>query len=418
MLEPFAGWVVRPRWAPRVVSGVYDAHTPAQRRAIAAAEPYSYFNVTRSYEDVDGPVDLDTLVGEGAVALRRLLDADVFAPSGRRTLYAYRLGTGHGDGPAHHQLGVVGLVPVAAFTDRRIRLHEGTRPERTTLLSRHFEVVGAQSSPIAVTFRHVDAVTEVLEAASTRSPLLAHRDTGGDGTWVSHEVWELEPSEVEAVTAALADTTMYVTDGHHRAAAAVDLRRRLGPSPVRDRALAAVFPDTALRVDAFHRLAPRPAGMDTDALVAALTGVGILTEVAGPDEARPGRAGTVGVHLEGRWFRLDWGPPTSDDPVERLDVERLRQRVLVPVLGVDEGVPGSPMRYLPDPTGVDELVRICREEGCVGFLVHPVGVDDLMAVADADRLMPPKSSYFTPKPRSGIFLRVLGTGATAHLPAS
>ncbi len=419
MLEPFAGWVVRPEWASRVVSGVYDAFTPAQRRAIARAEPYSYFNVTRSYEDVDeGPADVDSLVSEGASALRRLLAAGVFAPTGRPTLYAYRLGTGHDDVVGHRQVGVVGLVPVTGFTDGRIRLHENTRPERRLLLSRHFEVVGAQSSPIAVTFRHRPDVAELLGRVVGRRPLLHHRDDTAGSGWVSHEVWELDDDEAAAVAGALADATLYVTDGHHRAAAAVDLRDRLGPSPVRDRALAVAFPDDTLNVDAFHRLAPRPAGVSDDELVARLTEVGPLTPVDGPDAARPDRPGIVGVHLDGRWYRLDLGGPRTDDPVGRLDVEMLRSRVLVPVFGVDEGVPGSPMRYIPAPSGVDELVRACRDEDRVGFLVHPIGVDELMAVADAGRLMPPKSSYFAPKPRSGVFLRSLGSGATADLPAS
>lgn len=409
LFAPFDGWLIEPDWAARVIAGAYDAKSPAQRREIVASNPYSYLGVTRSEEDLaegDDASDED-LLQRGADTLSTILDAGAFARTGRPTLYAYRLTYA-----GHSQTGVVGALLVDGFADGRVLTHENVRPNRARHLGRHLQWVGATSSPIALTQRADPEITRVLDVAAEREPTVDHVVEE-----VLHQVWPLEDDEAAIVATALAEATVYVTDGHHRSAAAIAGAQARDEEPFR-RTLAVVFPDDALRVEAFHRRIPDPSGRTTDELVAALADYGTITEVGSLEEARPQAIRHIGVYHQGRWWQLEIPEPTTDSPVGLLDVERLRLDVAQPILGIDELEPDSGADYVPAPNGIDEVVRRCDEDGRIGFIMYATSVEDLMAVAEAGELMPPKSSYVAPKPRSGIFLRVLGTGATAHLDPS
>ena len=179
-----------------------------------------------------------------------------------------------------------------------------------------------------------------------------------------------------------------------------------------------LFPSDALRVEAFHRRIPDTLGRDPHALEALLADAGDLTEVGTLEEARPQQPREVGIYHQGNWWKLVLPEPETDSPVGLLDVELLRTNVIRDLLGIDELQPDSGADYVPAPNGIDEVVRRCDEDGRIGFVMYATSIEELMAVADAEELMPPKSSYVAPKPRSGIFLRVLGTGATSHLDPS
>lgn len=409
LFAPFDGWLIEADWASRVIAGAYDAKSPAERRAIVAANPYSYLGVTRSAEDLatgDDATD-DDLLQRGADTLSTILDAGAFQPTGRPTLYAYRLTFA-----GHSQTGVVGALLVDGFADGRVLTHENVRPNRARHLGRHLQWVGATSSPIALTHRADPEIVRVLAVATERRPTVDHVVEE-----VLHQVWPLEDDEAAIVASALAEATVYVTDGHHRSAAAIAGAEERDEEAF-GRTLAVLFPDDALRVEAFHRRIPDRHDRSADDLITALAGYGPVEEVGTLEEARPQRPRQVGVYHQGRWWRLDIPEPDTESPVATLDVERLRVDVVLPLLGIDELEPDSGADYVPAPNGIDEVVRRCDEDGLVGFVMYATSVDDLMAVADARELMPPKSSYVAPKPRSGIFLRVLGTGATGHLDPS
>ena len=409
LFEPFAGWLIRPEWAARVIAGAYDTKSPAERREIVSTNPYSYLGVTRSAEDLAPGDDADEaeLLRRGADTLTTILDADAFAPTDHAALYAYRLTYA-----GHSQLGVVGALAVDAFHDGRVLTHENVRPNRANLLSGHLQQVGATSSPIALTRRPDPAVAAVLTVATEREPQVHHIVEE-----VLHEVWVLDEHESIAVAELLADEPVYVTDGHHRSAAALagSMER---DEPAFQRTLAVLFPSDALRVEAFHRRIPDTLGRDPHALEALLADAGDLTEVGTLEEARPQQPREVGVYHQGNWWKLVLPEPKTDSPVGLLDVELLRTNVIRDLLGIDELQPDSGADYVPAPNGIDEVVRRCDEDGRIGFVMYATSIEELMGVADAGELMPPKSSYVAPKPRSGIFLRVLGTGATSHLEPS
>lgn len=410
LFAPFPGWLIKPEWASRVIAGAYDSKTPEERRRIVAENPVSYLGVTRSHEDLlpDDPASEDDLLDRGAGTLSTILRAAAFAPTGHETFYVYRLTEGD-----HQQTGVVGALAVEGLRDGRVLMHENVRPARARLLARHLQRVGATSPPVALAQRADPEVSEVLQQAATGPPLVDHLVEG-----VRHQVWTVDAVGCERIVERLSDEVVYLTDGHHRSAAAVAGADDRPDDPAFQRTLAVLFPDDHLNVEAFHRVCPDPLGRSVAALGEALAAAGTVEPVSGIEAALPTRKGEVGVYCRGNWWRLTLDPVERPGVLAQLDAERMRRDVIGAVLGVDELAEGSGIDYIPSPAGLDEVIRCSDQDGRVGFFMYPTSVSDLMAVADAGELMPPKSSYVSPKPRSGIFLRVLGTGATSHLAPS
>ena len=411
LVAAFNGWLVHSDWAERVISRAYDNLSPQQRRALVAANPYSYMNVTRSREDLLDNADSspDGLVGEGAAALTRLLKANAFTATGRSALYLYRLSHKQG-----MQTGVVCTVPVRGFDDGRIRIHENVHNDRASLLTAHLQGVGATSSPVAMAVRSTAELYRQLMDITLAVPA----DLEFGSTAVRHQIWTVPENRTESLAAAFDDQVLYVTDGHHRSAAAVRALAAEPNDPTLARTLAVVFPDEQLHVQSFHRLVADQHDRRTEDCLEALSELAEVTPVFSSFAARPSSPGIAGLYLGGSWHRLELPPATGNGAVSRLDVERLRRSILGPVLGADELNQQGTVDYLPASAGFDELARRCDEEHRVGFALHPLSVRELMAVADESGLMPPKSSFFAPKPRSGVFLRVLGRGATSHLAPS
>lgn len=396
LFQNFFPHLVKADWADRVVTGAYDAVGPAERHDIANNHPYSYLNVTRSPgDDPDAELTTEELLALGKLSLDFLLDAEVFQAPDEPGLVVYRLTL---DG--HSQVGVVGLMPVEAAVDGRIRKHEDVRPARAELLARHLEVVGAASSPVALTHETDPILDRVIDAIVDTEPTLS--TTAGN---VGQDVWVLGTDKSNDLQELLQNKTYYITDGHHRfAAAGVAASRHETGSPYH-RVLVVSFPSDELRVLPFHRRVAHRNDMVVDDLLDALREIGNLRELAGIDEARP-PVGQVSVYIANSWHRLTL-PDLGSDTMSRLDVSELQNSVLDPIFGISEPNADPAIEYIADPIGIDELVRRCDADGGVAFILSATTIEDIMTVADSNGLMPPKSSYFDPKPRSGLFLRVL-----------
>ena len=413
LLAPFKGRLIQPEWAGRVIAGAYDSKTPEQRRAIVDANPFSYLGVTRSHEDLfDGCSDSD-LLDLSTKTLERILSADAFAPSDHPAFYAYRLSSTDLESRPFEQIGIVGALDIEGLRDGRVLTHENIRPDRAELITDHLGHVGATSSPVSLTHVAKPELVEALKAVVQRTPEV---DVVVEG--VRNQVWTLGAAETSGAEALLADPVVYVTDGHHRCAAALAGRDAHPDQAPFARTLAVLFPHDQLRVEAFHRRAPDRGLRSTPELAEALGTVGTVTPVGDAVAARPTARGAVGVYHDGSWFRLVLDPVERPSALASLDVERLRRDVIGHVLGVNELEDNSEVDYVPAPSGIAELVTRCDADGFVGLVVYPTDINDLMAVAAARDLMPPKSSYLEPKPPSGIFLRTLGVGATKHLEPS
>jgi uncharacterized protein (DUF1015 family) len=391
-LVPFPARIVRAEWAEHVVSPMHDALSREERLAILADRPYSWLHVSRTPDDApdDQDVDPEALDEANAAALRRLLDAGLFEEFPEPALYVYRLRS-----EDHEQTGIVGEVPPRAFVDGRVLGHEGVQPERVDALGLHLARLGARSSLVALMFRADDDIRKIVETSTERAPLRRF----GTGE-LEQTVWRIDDaSSTDRVRERLDHQPLYITDGHHRAMASVELWERAG-RPEGAGVPVVAFPDDELRMLGFHRRVVGPLPMDVEALLSR------LRERMAVRERRTQRVerGTFGLYVDGRWYRLVPPAATRVAGVGSLDVVRLHREVLEPIFGFGEaGDPG--LEFVPDAVPVEELTRRVDEDGGAAFTLVPPTFDQFVDVADRREEMPAKATYFDPKPQAGLFLR-------------
>jgi uncharacterized protein (DUF1015 family) len=397
LLRPVATRLVRPEWAIRVVSPAYDAVRPERRRELMESDPYVFLHVTRSPgdsidPDTGRPVESPEEVTEAnAAALDRLLGADVFTEVAPPGLYLYRLTKDD-----HTQTAIIGDIDLRGLDDGRIGPHERIRPQRATLLADHIERVGVHSSPVAFAYPDDADVQAIVDRSVEGAPLLDFRRDDGLG----QTIWRIPDGEVAALLEHFADRRLYIVDGHHRVAAGVEHRRRHGDGDG-GLVLGALFPSGELRVRPFHRWVVDTAGMDAGDLAVAVAAADFgVRPLDAEEDPAPSRPGTFGMYVDGAWFEIT---PFHRHPAE-FDATLLQERVLGPILGVDEAGGSGRLEYLPGDSGLAQLVELVDTDGGVGFALYPVTLGQLMAVVDRGQTLPPKSTYFEPKVRSGVFV--------------
>jgi len=413
-IRPIDGYLVDPAHAEQVVSPAYDAVSPEMRREFAESNPRNYINTMRLLADFppDSQPTADELLAHNKANLDALLASGAFNRIEQPRLFIYQLATAD-----HLQTGVVCEVSVDEYAQGRLRKHENTRSDKEDLLAMYQQVVGVSSSPICVAYPDDDAIARELQALTAAPPQLDF--VSGDG--VAQRVWRIDDAAAQRRLQALfarIDIT-YLTDGHHRAAAGWryaqmqrkeresggDLSGDTGDEPY-NQLLVALFSARQLNLLPFHRAVADLNGMSETQLVDALQRDFEVQTVAGESFA-PSRHGEFGMLVGGRWYRLRIreGLVDADDPVDSLDVSILQNRILAPLLGITD-MRGDPrLDYVSGVSGTDGLRRKCADGWAVCFATHPTSIEQLMKVADAGGLMPPKSTYFDPKARSGIFIR-------------
>lgn len=395
-IRPIRGRVVSSEWLNRVPSPAYDSLTTTQRREYRTNNPWSYLNVTRTPEDEAPGEANDTaaLVAKARQALDALLAEGAFDASAGDSMFLYRLRSGD-----HQQTGIVAEVAVADYEAGRILVHEQIREARAELLAEHMLGVGHVSSPIALTFESTSDIRRLIATASELEPLL----DWDDGT-LHQTVWLLPDDVVAQLQAQLSATPAYIIDGHHRAAAALTARGRSPQSATTDHMLAALFPDEALQLLGFNRWVQGVDDRDVGKVMDNLRERYVVTPMRG--EVKPER-GTLAVFAERSWHLVRLGDPARTDPLSTLDPVRLQDEILAPMLGIT--APGTDWRLvtISGDQPVSGLESAVLTHGGMAFVVPPLDIHDLFAVANAGQTMPPKSTYFVPKVRSGIFLRAM-----------
>lgn len=396
--HPFHGHLIRPEFVRRVPAPAFDSMSVAERTEYLKTHPESYTLVTRSPGDggPDDAADSNRLHDMGAAALDRILAENAFAEIDGEVFFLYRLSEA-----GHDQLGVVGLVDVEDYLSGRIKRHERVAASRAHHLSVHFERLGVQSSPIALGYRHDISITERLDAlVENARPTIEF--TSGDG--LSQAVWIVDdPVDCRAISDVVSTHELYIMDGHHRAAASGVLHERLGERST-GRMLAVLFDNERINIAPFHRRVIIPEHLDLDDVHTA------LVEILGlePDPMMvselPSRPDEVGVFSNGEWWSGVLPEPEGASPLAAIDPVRLQDHVIGPVLGIDPAEPGGMLGYFLDTFDRNDLSRFSAARELF-FVLRPVTTRQVFAVADAGLDMPPKSTYVTPKPRSGVFLR-------------
>ena len=400
-LKGFPGLVIKPEWVEKVTTGPYDSYTPEQRQVITSENQLSFLNITRSLEDlpVEQRDNVEELLNECKEAMGHLYKADVYQSFDEPSLFIYRIDIRH-NGSSHLQTGIVGLVPVEDTESVQILKHEEVRPERSDLMSRHLVAVGASSSPISLTYKNDEQLDKAITNCTSNEPVLMTEDSE-----MKQTIWKVVGETAKELSELISSKTLYITDGHHRMAAAEEaLKKSDNNYEPLESTLAVLFPDDEMLVLPFHRRVGDPEGRSSQDLLKAISSV---CEIEKSDETTPERIGEVGLYLDGQSYIIILPKSNGNNLVDQLDVARLQEHILAPIFGVVNPGTHKLIDYVPGPLGINVVKERCDKDSWLGFVMHPLKINDLMDVAEAGELMPPKSSYLMPKPRSGVFVRDL-----------
>ena len=401
-IAPFRALRPTPTSAARVAAVPYDVVNAQEAHALANGNALSFLHVSRA--EIDLPPDTDPYsdaVYRKAVDNFQTLNKDApLVTEDQPSLYVYRLGIGN-----HVQMGIAGTFSIDEYDRGVIKKHEFTRKDKEDDRTRHMIELRAQTGPVFLTYRASPAVDRVVSRVTGQRPLFDF--TAADG--VQHTIWRADAGDVrDLVSAFAAIPELYIADGHHRAASAARARQQLGANGASgewDRVLAVAFPDDQTQVLPYNRVVKDLGSYTPESLLAKLRTQFTVKE--GP--ATPARKGEVAMYLDGKWHTIVLGEASRDlSAADRLDVSRLQQDVLTPLLGVGDIRSDKRIDFVGGARGTSELEKLVNSgKFSVAFSLYPVSVSDLMAVCDAGGIMPPKSTWFEPKLRDGLLSHVI-----------
>lgn len=424
VVRPFSALRPRPELASRIASVPYDVVNADEARALAG-DATSFLHVSRA--EIDLPPDTNPYadaVYARAVANFETLKQSSLVHEPRPAVYLYRLRMGR-----HEQTGIAASFSVDEYNRGLIKKHEKTRPDKENDRTRHIIDTRAQSGPVLLTFRDSDALARAVSQGATSAPL--YDFTAADG--IQHTIWRTEPEVGAAIVSAFEDVpALYIADGHHRAASAARAHAHFAaqtPAAVGKSASAAgpanasaangehawflgvAFPEKQTQILPYHRVVKDLAGHTAAALLNALR----TKFPVEPGPATPAHKGECAMYLDGAWYtlRLDAGNKSSaaaagSSPIASLDVSRLHDLVLAPLLAIGDERTDKRIEFVGGIRGTGELEKIVKSgAAAVAFSMFPVTVQDLMAIADAGEIMPPKSTWFEPKLRDGLLTHVI-----------
>jgi uncharacterized protein (DUF1015 family) len=402
---PFRALRPTPERAAAVAAVPYDVVSTTEARDLAADNPLSFLRVSRA--EVELPPDTnpyaDVVYQTAARNFERLRRDAPLVLEDEPSLYFYRLRLG-----THEQTGLAACYSMDEYGRDVIKKHERTRKEKEDDRTRHMIDLRAQTGPVFLTYSPSEGVNRVAGHVTGGAPLFDF--TASDG--VRHTIWRVPPAHGQVVVDAFAAIPcLYIADGHHRAASAQRARqtlRRQAASTARldaDLFLAVAFPSDQVQILPYHRVVKDLGGHTTASFAEA-----VRERVAvGPGGDAPARPGTVGMYLDGRWSTLALASaPPGTSPADALDVARLHDQVLAPVLRIGDVRVDKRIDFVGGIRGPRALAQLVDEgQAAVAFAMYPVGVGDLMAIADAGQIMPPKSTWFEPKLRDGLLSHVI-----------
>jgi uncharacterized protein (DUF1015 family) len=402
LIRPFAGLRPVAGRAEDVVAPPYDVLNSAEARTRAAGRPWSFLHISKAEIDLPEGTDphADEVYARAASNLRSMLQEGVLVRDPQPCYYIYRLVMGD-----HRQIGLVAAASVAAYDSNRIRKHEFTRPDKEDDRVRQIEALQAQTGPVLLAYESQPDVDALLEAVTARDPdvdLVAD-----DG--IGHTLWAVsEQAVIEQISSAFdAMPALYIADGHHRSAAASRVAVSHGGSDAASWFLTVIFPHRQMQILDYNRVVRDLSGMSAETFLARVAERLEVVPVADP--VHPQGPGHFGMYLAGQWYRLAARKENIPaDPVGRLDVSVLADQLLSPLLGIEDPRRDTRIDFVGGIRGLEELERrVDSGEMAVAFSMYATRMEDLMAVADAGEVMPPKSTWFEPKLADGLVSLVI-----------
>ncbi len=409
-IKPFKAYRPTPELAPQVASLPYDVMNSNEAREAAKGNPSSFLHVIRAEIDLPSSVEPhDSQVYETARDNLRSLIADgVLVQDDREQFYIYREVMND-----RVQIGLVVCTEIDDYLNGVIKIHEFTRPDKEQDRIQYTDVCDANTGLIFLTYRSQENVkTLIANWMKTHHPVYDFQSDDG----IQHTVWTIhEPDAIDTlINAFTAIDSLYVADGHHRTASAVkvgQMRREQHPDYCGDEPfnyfLSVLVPDEHLYIMDYNRVVKDLNG---------LTGQEFLRQVEKnfevqdhPGPHKPRHPHTFGMYLSGAWHQLTAKPGTYNehDPIGRLDVTILQNNLLAPILGIENPKTDTRIDFVGGIRGLEELEKRVEQGMAVAFALYPTSIRDVMSVADAGKIMPPKSTWFEPKLRSGLFVHTL-----------
>ncbi len=408
LIQPFTALRPAPGRANDVVAPPYDVLSTAEARERVAGRPFSFLHISKP--EIDLPADTNPyapgVYTKGAENLRKLIEFGVLVRDPAACYYAYRIVMG-----GHSQTGLVAAASVADYDTNRIRKHEFTRPDKEDDRVRQIDALNAQTGPVLLAYPAAPEVDAILAAASKGTP-----DSDAELDGVRHTLWVIRDAAILArITAAFnAMPAIYIADGHHRSASAsriAAVRKAANPAHTGNEPynffLSVIFPAHEMAIMDYNRVITDLNGLSADAFLERV-GAAFSIETAAV-AVKPERPGVFGLFLAGKWYRLtiraDLIPA---DPVGRLDVSLLQNNLIAPILNITDPRRDKRIDFVGGIRGLAGLEkRVNSGDMALAFALHPTRMADLMAVADANEVMPPKSTWFEPKLADGLASHVL-----------
>ncbi len=409
-IKPFRG--IRPRedLAAKVSALPYDVMSRGEAATMAAGNQYSILRITRAEVDLPSEVDDydDRVYERGRDNLRWFLQEGILKKEEKPVLYIYREILN-----GKSQTGIVAAFATEDYENNTILKHELTRKEKETDRIRHFDACDCQTEPVFLTYRHRQEI-DALVAAWIASHDAVYDFVSDDR--VAHMLWLIdEEAMIEALQEAFGKLDKaYIADGHHRTASAVavgKMRKGQGTPVGKDNPaqhfMAVIFPDQDLLIMEYNRVVTVGADFDATAFLKQLAAKFSVEKLRG--DFLPVKKHEFGVYIGGVWYRLIAKPELyqNADIAENLDAAILQKNVLQPLLAIEDPRTDQKIDFIGGIRGSQEIVRRCRDGKSIGFHLYPVEIADLMSIADQGKIMPPKSTWFEPKLRSGLFLHGL-----------
>lgn len=401
-VKPFCALRPKPELASKICELPYDVMSSDEARTLAKDNPLSFLHVSKPEIDLPKETDLysPAVYAKGRENFQRLISQGALVQDKQPAFYLYRQIMGQ-----HVQLGLVAVASCQEYLDGTIKKHELTRVDKEDDRVRHIETLNSQTGPVFLTYK-ADPDLD----ASFRQIASGPHDvdfTAPDG--VRHTSWSIRDRDaIDFIGRRFAQIPfLYIADGHHRSAAAGRIyqsRKGGGESPW---FLTVIFPHNQMQILPYNRVLKDLNGQTAQALLQKLDAVFILKT---PGAAQPGRKHELGLYLAGQWHTLNFRPhfAATSDPIEKLDVTLLQKYVLAPIFGIDDPRTSKRINFVGGIRGTGELEKLVNSgEYACAFSMFPTSILDLMTIADAGGIMPPKSTWFEPKLRDAMFCHMI-----------
>ena len=409
-VRPFRAVRPTPELAEKVAALPYDVMSSAEARQMAAGNPYSFLHVDKAEIDLPEDTDIyaDIVYQTAADRLHQMIADGVFIREEKPCFYVYRQIMN-----GRTQTGIVGCASIDDYFNNVIRKHELTRADKEEDRCKHVDRCDANTGPIFLAYRARTKINEIVDQVTKGQPIY---DFTSDG--VQQTVWIIDdPAQMQTIEQEFAATErLYIADGHHRNASAARVgqkRREQFPNYTGDEEfnyyLAVLFPDEQLYIMDYNRVVKDLNGLTKEQFLEKLEQNFTVEPYLGEGPCSPPQKHSFGMYLDGQWYllRAKEGSFDANDPVAQLDVSILQENLLHPILGIGDPRTDKRIDFIGGVRGLGELERRVKEGMTVAFAMYPTSIDDLIAIADAGKIMPPKSTWFEPKLLSGLFIHEL-----------